>query len=446
MDSQWTPNILRKCRSHLMILVFFVKITFIRSQSNPCGILTRTASEGEITSPGFPLLYPRNTTCRWTITVPYGDSITLNISHFELEESRGCVRDYLSIYSRVSNTSQFELLWKGCGRKMEILSRTINAHELKIVFVTDYLIELSGFKIKYIGNRCGFDYGNVGCSSAGRVLTAPCGHFDSNGKRQDVYRNDFFTDKNTPQKEQYGSNQSCQWTITAGIDHAIKLTFSWFDVEYGWNDCLFDRVRVYDGPSTASRLHGNYCGTKQPWIMFSSTGTLLVTFESDGSYVRTGFRAFYSRIATKDIPIVKAVNLWENATGSFEAVDETTDEYIWFIKVPLGHTIELSWVFLDQTLMTQNTYEVTVGPSRISSPLKTYTNVIPDSSKFNIPSHECHLILKRGKGKTRIKVKGRYSAVPITKADFDVNMDDLDVAIFSNYNDCEGRFLHHSII
>ena len=40
---------------------------------------------GRLTSPGFPISYPNNADCRWTITVPLGSSLVLDFTTFETE-------------------------------------------------------------------------------------------------------------------------------------------------------------------------------------------------------------------------------------------------------------------------------------------------------------------------------------------------------------------------
>lgn len=54
-----------------------------------CGGLLNTES-GEITSPGYPLIFPRS--CHWKIEVPFGRRITLEILDFDLDDPES-VRD-----------------------------------------------------------------------------------------------------------------------------------------------------------------------------------------------------------------------------------------------------------------------------------------------------------------------------------------------------------------
>jgi len=54
---------------------------------------------GVLRSPGFPNRYPNGKSCTWTIRVPMGQQIMLNVTDFDLENGtiHGCVYDALEI-------------------------------------------------------------------------------------------------------------------------------------------------------------------------------------------------------------------------------------------------------------------------------------------------------------------------------------------------------------
>jgi len=52
--------------------------------SDACGGIIE-ATNGTITSPSFPDLYPGNKSCIWEIIAPAQFKITLNFTHFDLE-------------------------------------------------------------------------------------------------------------------------------------------------------------------------------------------------------------------------------------------------------------------------------------------------------------------------------------------------------------------------
>lgn len=58
---------------------------------------------GVITSPGYPELYGSNMDCAYTIKVPSGKQVHLDIKGFELEQSPSCDYDFLEIrFARIS--------------------------------------------------------------------------------------------------------------------------------------------------------------------------------------------------------------------------------------------------------------------------------------------------------------------------------------------------------
>lgn len=85
----------------------------------------------------------------------------------------------------------------------------------------------------------------------------------------------------------YSSNRNDKWTITSNT--RIKLEFVKFETER----CC-DKVTVYDGSSTAYRKLGEFSGEELPPAIISSSKSLYVTFRTDGSKGRSGFKAFYS--------------------------------------------------------------------------------------------------------------------------------------------------------
>ena len=58
-----------------------------------CGGLIDT-SNGTITSPSFPDLYPANKNCIWEILAPPQWRITVNFTHFDIEGNNVCIIEY----------------------------------------------------------------------------------------------------------------------------------------------------------------------------------------------------------------------------------------------------------------------------------------------------------------------------------------------------------------
>ena len=65
-------------------------------------------------------------------------------------------------------------------------------------------------------------------------------------------------------------------------------------------DCSYDRLRIYDGPSSNSPRKANLCGRSTYSGLESSGNSLFLKFNSDGSTSDTGFQIHYSLIGKKN--------------------------------------------------------------------------------------------------------------------------------------------------
>jgi len=61
-----------------------------------CGGILRKPS-GKFTTPGYPLGYPNNTVCEWTITVDWGHSVELTVEDFSMHNVPNCFLDSLTV-------------------------------------------------------------------------------------------------------------------------------------------------------------------------------------------------------------------------------------------------------------------------------------------------------------------------------------------------------------
>ncbi|XP_033105647.1 neuropilin-2-like [Anneissia japonica] len=94
--------------------------------------------------------------------------------------------------------------------------------------------------------------------------------------------------------DNYPRYSKCAWLIRGDPDEAIIFQFVDMDIEVE-EDCPFDAIRIYDGPTKEFPLVVNHCGTGNiPPDFTSSTPYLLVEFESDGSDSGRGFQARYT--------------------------------------------------------------------------------------------------------------------------------------------------------
>ncbi|XP_060570930.1 tumor necrosis factor-inducible gene 6 protein-like isoform X1 [Ruditapes philippinarum] len=121
---------------------------FSAATNNGCGEVRRRATEDpqNLTSPNFPLPYPRNTTCTWWISSVYFYSdIYIEFKHLDIEDSNDCDDDSLTIYQHYKGD---EFVVKICGN--EAADETLKlGRDVTIVFKTNNDIERTGFVLQY---------------------------------------------------------------------------------------------------------------------------------------------------------------------------------------------------------------------------------------------------------------------------------------------------------
>ena len=102
----------------------------------------------------------------------------------------------------------------------------------------------------------------------------------------------------------YLNNEYCTWKITAPLDIKIEINSFHYSMESS-SLCQYDSLKIYDGSTTRSNRKARLCGRSSYSGMISSSNTLLLIFNSDGSTRYTGFQLTYSVIGTKSIWIQK---------------------------------------------------------------------------------------------------------------------------------------------
>ena len=93
---------------------------------------------------------------------------------------------------------------------------------------------------------------------------------------------------------QYPNSKRCAWKITAPIGAKIKLGPSTYSLEPN-NECRYDYLDIYDGPNTSSDRKARLCN-QDLYELISTTNSLYLEFNSDGSGVYDGFQFSYSFI------------------------------------------------------------------------------------------------------------------------------------------------------
>ena len=106
------------------------------------GVAELKGMSGVFVSPFFPNPYPDNSHCSWRIAVPKGYRVRLSFAAFELESTRQCRYDAVTVRDGASFSSP--LLHRFCGaRPPPVLSTGRN---LLVTFVSDGETSLTGFR------------------------------------------------------------------------------------------------------------------------------------------------------------------------------------------------------------------------------------------------------------------------------------------------------------
>uniref|UniRef100_A0AAY4AXD1 Adhesion G-protein coupled receptor G6 n=1 Tax=Denticeps clupeoides TaxID=299321 RepID=A0AAY4AXD1_9TELE len=121
----------------------------------------------------------------------------------------------------------------------------------------------------------GLEESVLSCQSCNLVLTDPEGGFTSPCYPQN-----------------YPPSQSCKWTLQAPAGFVVQITFLDFDLEEAMG-CIYDKVIVNMGSSEKK-----FCGLTANGLTLNSTGNVMeVTFSSDFSVQKKGFRISYKQVA-----------------------------------------------------------------------------------------------------------------------------------------------------
>lgn len=119
------------------------------------GYVTLTDTRGDFASFGYPLLYPNNVKCSWSIEVPPEYIIQLTFHSFHLQQSQDCEVDFVEI-KQGNDAFWSSRIGKFCGSSLPrvILS---NYSKVFVDFVTDSFGRYPGFHASYIAvlNRKG---------------------------------------------------------------------------------------------------------------------------------------------------------------------------------------------------------------------------------------------------------------------------------------------------
>uniref|UniRef100_A0A4W3IDC1 CUB domain containing protein 2 n=1 Tax=Callorhinchus milii TaxID=7868 RepID=A0A4W3IDC1_CALMI len=261
-------------------------------------------------SPNFPGYYPYDIECTWLIVVTEGSSILLTFQHFDLEFHDRCEYDYIQIYNGEAE-DRGNLLGTFCG-DVSPPYFTSSWHVMSIIFHSDSHVASRGFL-----DSTSSSWGLNSMFSHRPVLpdshTWSCtvlysSQMNTNSRVRmsvRIMRWLCFADVcggvltglsgllSSPQyPDNYPNNAECRWVMQVSNSTVVSLVFYDFQLEKS-EDCSFDYVSLFDGPSVSHRHLGHFCGGTKPPDIVSSTNQLLLVFKSDFNIGGRGFKASY---------------------------------------------------------------------------------------------------------------------------------------------------------
>jgi len=133
-----------------------------RAVGTGCGgdyVISEDDPAGWFTSPNYPDNYDSNEFCIYTIRGDPGISIRLDFEEFKVEDSSGCIFDYVKIYDDEFDHDTPVATY--CGTTIPDTVR-ITGHVMIVKFRTDVSITAKGFNATYSEDYCGGFQSGIG--------------------------------------------------------------------------------------------------------------------------------------------------------------------------------------------------------------------------------------------------------------------------------------------
>ncbi|KAJ8044115.1 hypothetical protein HOLleu_11493 [Holothuria leucospilota] len=220
-----------------------------------------------VTSSTYPYNYYNYQDCEVSVNASSSDvAVMISFSDFNIEYGVDCAYDKLKIYD--GDSSNGVQLANLCGDKVPgpVYS---SSSKMTLVLQSDSSVTKKGFN----GTVYFVDKNSV---------PGPC------IEATDTTNGLVISSRNFPNN--YNNNEMCNYLITADSNSLIKLTFTSMDIEDD-QECLYDKLLVYDGSSSNDPLIATLCGNTIPPSMTSSSNEMLLEFTSDYSVTEPGFKA-----------------------------------------------------------------------------------------------------------------------------------------------------------
>ncbi|CAL1546536.1 unnamed protein product [Lymnaea stagnalis] len=215
---------------------------------------------GTIVSHDYPLQYPNNLYCKWTLTGAPNTYYIFSISDMEMEETSQCYYDSLGMYSGPSGSTQLALLCKRNANGPQTIASLANSME--VVFKTNELRAFRGFS----GSYQRFDNNMT-------LRDSVFGHIASPGYPRTYPTSSYFS-----------------WNIEGKNGTFVSLRILNFSLAPTWAN---DFVQVFDGPNDTSPSLVKMCATTFEPLIMSTKPFLRIVLRTSNAKNVYGFEASY---------------------------------------------------------------------------------------------------------------------------------------------------------
>uniref|UniRef100_A0A669PP52 CUB and zona pellucida like domains 1 n=1 Tax=Phasianus colchicus TaxID=9054 RepID=A0A669PP52_PHACC len=235
-----------------------------------CSGLPRCGASFSDPNKAFKIDLNSNANCVWHIQRSDNQTIRLVFSYFKFNPSSSCETESIKVYDGPSANSP--LLGQVCSNTDAVPVFQSSSNSLTFLVTTNSVALTRNFFVFYY-----FFSPETAIENCGGSLTGP---------------NGIFTSPNYPAA--YPEFTYCVWHIQTTENSKISLEFQDFFLELDQN-CQFDFLAVYDGPTTNTGLIGKVCGVSRPTFE-SSSNVMTVVLSTDYANSYRGFSARYTSV------------------------------------------------------------------------------------------------------------------------------------------------------
>ncbi|KAH8420258.1 hypothetical protein KR009_008365, partial [Drosophila setifemur] len=263
--------------------------------------------------------YKNNMECVWEVEAERGYHIGLSFQgRFYLEDSIGCVADYLLVQQRNESTGNWTDIQRICGRAPPEKINT-TAPYMRLIFRSNGDVVGDGFLAKFERN-CG---GVLYAEDEDKQLTSPGFPLG------------------------YEKNLHCSWEIVPLDPKAggVVISFLRFDLEQApIAACLYDNLTVITRDDETSSQENTICGVKHKHE-YRARRSIGLRFNTDNSYSGKGFQLRYSTRLCGGL--VTQTQLVQSPRQHTDNTFPPNSNCYWNLTAPEGHKFTIKFEQLD---------------------------------------------------------------------------------------------------